>query len=159
MDAMDEGQDRDIRSSDSATFTEVRAEVAIGNAQSLIADALTDPTLTTATLQGIADALQKVQDELRDQKTSWIGVRADLKAPAYHLHDETAVPMSVAAEPVQTRFGGDTAGFGWTVTYRCPQCGAIVRMDADVALGTQTRPDQAGVNEIGWFHGDGPGVP
>jgi hypothetical protein len=160
-DTEDARQPQHLRRTADDTVTTIsetaHAEVAIGHAEALIARVLQEAEPNAATLKDVLTALQDVSNELHELKTSWVGVRTDLKAPGYHMHDEVRMPMTIEAQPVRTRFEGDEAGFGWSVTYSCPQCHETFALDADVALAAETRPEGSRVGEIGWFHGSGPG--
>lgn len=85
--------------------------------------------------------------------STWIGVTANLTAPAYHLHDEVRVPLSRDVEGPTTRFGRDDGGFAWNITYRRPQCSCVMVVEADVALSVEGRPQP---DEVAWHHGPGP---
>jgi hypothetical protein len=85
-------------------------------------------------------------------ETSRVNLHANLTAPAVHLHDETAVPMTATYDPIQTDFRGDEADMVWVTTYTCPQCDTKIGVDSMVSLRVRATPPA----EVSWFHGSPP---
>ena len=79
-------------------------------------------------------------------------ITADLKAPAFHPHDEVQVPMQVISSLRRDRWDKTDASIIWVTTYACPQCGETFRVESHVDLSAETNTE----SDFAWHHGEGP---